>query len=117
VHHHIPSAITIFVDIIDLSSGLLNALLFSITRPILFPYDPPSPDTMIETTRDIAVVEASLCESLNLNEVASSQRLRSLGLSCCESWDEKLGVKGRVEEWITGITSLEVLYITNLLLY
>jgi hypothetical protein len=53
VHHHISSAITIFVDITDLSSGLFNVLLVSIARPILFPYVPPSPDTTTETTCNI----------------------------------------------------------------
>lgn len=36
----------IATDIIYLSSGLLNVLLFSFTRPYLLPHDPPTPDAM-----------------------------------------------------------------------
>ena len=43
-HHNVPNAVTIFVDIIYLSNGLFNVLLFSITRPFLLPHDLPSPD-------------------------------------------------------------------------
>ena len=43
-HHHVPNAVIIFVDIIYLSNGLFNVLLFSITRPFLLPHDPPSCD-------------------------------------------------------------------------
>jgi hypothetical protein len=43
-HHHVPYAVTIFVDMIYLSNGLFNVLLFSITRPFLLPHDPPNPN-------------------------------------------------------------------------
>jgi hypothetical protein len=82
-NHPIPFAITILVDIIYLSSGLFNVLLFSITRPFLLPHDLPIPDTTTETTLDIITIEASPRESLN--EVASPQRLGSFGLPRCES--------------------------------
>ncbi|KAH9957384.1 hypothetical protein BGW80DRAFT_212203 [Lactifluus volemus] len=39
------------VDIIYLSSGLSNALLFSRTRPFMLPHDIPIPGTTTETTR------------------------------------------------------------------
>ncbi|KAN0141394.1 hypothetical protein V8E53_001150 [Lactarius tabidus] len=43
-HHDIPFGVTVFTDMIYLSSGLLNVLLFSITRPFLLPHDLPKPD-------------------------------------------------------------------------
>src|ERR1700677_4644460 len=43
-HHDIPFGVTVFFDMIYLSSGLLNVLLFSITRPFLLPHDLPKPD-------------------------------------------------------------------------
>jgi len=48
-HHQVPFAVTCFVDIIYLSTGLLNVLLFSFTRPYLLPHDPPISDTMSES--------------------------------------------------------------------
>jgi hypothetical protein len=81
--HHIPFAVIIFVDVIYLSSGLFNVLLFSITRPFLLPHDPPSPDMMSETPRDITIMTVSFRESFN--EVASCQRPESFGFPRCES--------------------------------
>ena len=81
--HHVPFVATIFVDTIYLSSGVLNVLLFSITRPFLLPHDPPSPDTITQTLPDISIIVPSLRESLN--EVASTQRPGSFGLPRCES--------------------------------
>jgi len=43
-HYHVPNAGIIVVDIIYLSNGLFNVLLFSITRPFLLPHDLPSSD-------------------------------------------------------------------------
>ena len=43
-HHDVPFAVTVFTDMIYLSSGLLNVLLFSITRPFLLPHDLPKPE-------------------------------------------------------------------------
>jgi hypothetical protein len=64
--NHISSVITIFVNITDLSPGLLNVLLVSIMRPILFPYVPPSPVTMGEATCNIGFrpLGPPRCESL-----------------------------------------------------
>ncbi|KAI9446841.1 hypothetical protein H4582DRAFT_613174 [Lactarius indigo] len=45
-HHDVPFEVTVFTDIIYLSSGLLNVLLFSITRPFLLPHDLPKPDSV-----------------------------------------------------------------------
>ena len=45
-----------FVDIIYLSLGLLNVLLFSFTRPYLLPHDPPIPDAMSESRPSITGV-------------------------------------------------------------
>ncbi len=47
-HHHVPFGIIAFTDIIYLSSGLLNVLLFSITRPFLLPHDLPKLDEVSE---------------------------------------------------------------------
>jgi hypothetical protein len=41
-HHHVPNAGLIFVDIIYLSNGLFNVILFSVTRPFLLPHSLPS---------------------------------------------------------------------------
>jgi len=49
-HHDIPFWVTTFTDIIYLSSGLLNVLLFSITRPFLLPHDLPKPDDVSDIT-------------------------------------------------------------------
>ncbi|KAI9507341.1 hypothetical protein F5148DRAFT_1309566 [Russula earlei] len=43
-HHSTPFGATIFVDMIYLSNGLFNVILFSVTRPFLLPHDPNSPD-------------------------------------------------------------------------
>jgi len=43
-HYYVPFAVTIFVDMIYLASGLFNVLLFSFTRPFLLPHDPRSPN-------------------------------------------------------------------------
>ncbi|KAI0283560.1 hypothetical protein BC826DRAFT_1110128 [Russula brevipes] len=61
-HHHIPQAATIFVDTIYLSSGLLNVLLFSFTRPFLLPHDPPKPYSDLKTLHHISIVGASSYE-------------------------------------------------------
>ena len=45
-HHDVPFGVIVFTDIIYLSSGLLNVLLFSITRPFLLPHDLPKPDSV-----------------------------------------------------------------------
>ncbi|KAH9995626.1 hypothetical protein BJV74DRAFT_829082 [Russula compacta] len=63
-HHHIPSSVTILVDSIYLSSGLLNVLLFSFTRPFLLPHDPPAPNATYETVQ-VHVVGASQSEGLD----------------------------------------------------
>jgi len=49
-HHHVANAVIIVVDIIYLSNGLFNVLLFSITRPFLLPHDLPSPDIELPVT-------------------------------------------------------------------
>ncbi|KAH9957453.1 hypothetical protein BC827DRAFT_1225967 [Russula dissimulans] len=43
-HHYVPFAVTVFVDMIYLASGLFNVLLFSFTRPFLLPHDPRIPN-------------------------------------------------------------------------
>ena len=45
-----------FVDIIYLSLGLLNVLLFSFTRPYLLPHDPLIPDATAESRPSIAII-------------------------------------------------------------
>lgn len=42
--HDVHFGVTVFADMIYLSTGLLNVLLFSITRPFLLPHDLPNPD-------------------------------------------------------------------------
>jgi hypothetical protein len=54
-YHHIPYAVTIVVNIIYLSNGLFNVLLFSITRPFLLPHDLPSPTMMSKTLHAIDI--------------------------------------------------------------
>ena len=49
-HHHVAPAVTIVVDIIYLSNGLFNVLLFSITRPFLLPHDLPSSENELPVT-------------------------------------------------------------------
>lgn len=49
-HHHVAPAVTIVVDLIYLSNGLFNVLLFSITRPFLLPHDLPSSDNDLPVT-------------------------------------------------------------------
>lgn len=49
-HHHVANAVIIVVDIIYLSNGLFNVLLFSITRPFLLPHDLPSSDIELPVT-------------------------------------------------------------------
>jgi len=49
-HHHVANAVIIVVDIIYLSNGLFNVLLFSITRPFLLPHDLPSSDIDLPVT-------------------------------------------------------------------
>jgi len=58
-HHHVPYAVTIVVDIIYLSNGLFNVLLFSITRPFLLPHDLTSP-TM--TSKTLYAIDTSPSE-------------------------------------------------------
>lgn len=58
-HRHVPYAVTIVVDIIYLSNGLFNVLLFSITRPFLLPHDLPSPTV---TSKTLHAVDTSLSE-------------------------------------------------------
>ncbi len=41
-HHHVSNGVLFFVDVIYLSNGLFNVLLFSITRPFLLPHSPPT---------------------------------------------------------------------------
>ncbi|KAI9438712.1 hypothetical protein H4582DRAFT_192953 [Lactarius indigo] len=43
-HHNVPFGVIVFSDVVYLSSGLLNVLLFSITRPFLLPHDLPKPE-------------------------------------------------------------------------
>jgi hypothetical protein len=83
-HHHIPFAVIIFVDVIYLSLGLFNVLLFSTTRPLLLPHDPQSPDTITVTSRDISIMMSSTFRE-SFNEVASCQRPESFGFPRCES--------------------------------
>jgi hypothetical protein len=45
--------VTFFVDVIYLSNGLFNVLLFSITRPFLLPHDPPNLSPESEEIREI----------------------------------------------------------------
>ncbi|KAI0247661.1 hypothetical protein BJV78DRAFT_1243822 [Lactifluus subvellereus] len=82
-HHRVPFAATISVDAIYLSSGLLNVILFSTTRPFLLPHDPPTSDTISETPYDIRLADASQCDNSDvlLNEKigAENASIHSLG--------------------------------------
>lgn len=64
-HHHVPYAVTFFVDVIYLSNGLFNVLLFSNTRPDLLPHDPLNPEEAL----DEAVPEVRPPQNGGLGEV------------------------------------------------
>jgi len=57
-HHDVPFGVTIFVDCIYLSNGLLNVILFSLTRPYLLPCDPQVPSMVVisEPPPSVAIV-------------------------------------------------------------
>ncbi|KAI0247659.1 hypothetical protein BJV78DRAFT_1243814 [Lactifluus subvellereus] len=76
-HHRVPFAVTVFVDTICLSSGLLSVILFSTTRPFLLPHDTPTSGTMSETRYDIrlAASEVLLDETIG----AENASIHSLG--------------------------------------
>jgi len=65
-HYHVPNAVMIFVDVIYLSNGLFNVLLFSITRPFLLPRDLPRSDIELSVTGPPS--------NESLNDRASHQR-------------------------------------------
>jgi len=69
-HHQVSFAVTCFVDIIYLSTGLLNVLLFSFTRPYLLPHDPAISDTMSESfpSTNLNIADASHSEGPNGSE-------------------------------------------------
>jgi hypothetical protein len=46
-HRHVSNGVLFLVDVIYLSNGLFNVLLFSVTRPFLLPHDPPTPSCSI----------------------------------------------------------------------
>lgn len=56
--HNVHFGVTVFADMIYLSSGLLNVLLFSITRPFLLPHDLPKPDDESDTVSHIRVTDS-----------------------------------------------------------
>jgi hypothetical protein len=64
-HHHVPYSVTFFVDIIYLSNGLFNVLLFSNTRPDLLPHDPPKTEAQL----DEVVIRVCPPENEGLGEV------------------------------------------------
>jgi len=86
-HHQVSFAVTCFVDIIYLSTGLLNVLLFSFTRPYLLPHDPPISDTMSESFRgSINIADASHNEGPTEEEKGeNTQRPEWYGLPRTES--------------------------------
>ena len=47
-HHHVPYSVIFFVDVIYLSNGLFNVLLFSNTRPDLLPHDPSKTEVALD---------------------------------------------------------------------
>jgi len=60
-HHDVPFDVTIFVDCIYLSNGLINVILFSLTRPYLLPHDPRVLSMVVisEPPPSVAVVGSS----------------------------------------------------------
>jgi hypothetical protein len=62
-HRHVPNGVLFFVDVIYLSNGLFNVLLFSITRPFLLPHDPPTSHSI--TLDELPVVPPLQNEGLN----------------------------------------------------
>jgi len=115
-HHYVSFAVLCFVDIIYLSLGLLNVLLFSFTRPYLLPHDQPIPDATSESRPSITGISTFPCGRGVSNEVGDALTPESYELprtdspfSYCDSacgvsvrqpksgtsMDEKLGVKSR----------------------
>ncbi|KAH9048062.1 hypothetical protein EDB84DRAFT_1459112 [Lactarius hengduanensis] len=78
-HHDVPFGIIVFTDIIYLSSGLLNVLLFSITRPFLLPHDLPKPDSVsdIMTSHSIKVANSPRKDSAQGHELYQWPRSES----------------------------------------
>ena len=50
-HHVVPFGVIVFTDMIYLSSGVLNVLFFSITRPLLLPHDMREADEAFDITQ------------------------------------------------------------------
>ncbi|KAH9018714.1 hypothetical protein EDB85DRAFT_600355 [Lactarius pseudohatsudake] len=46
-HRDVPFGVIVLADVVYLSSGLLNVLLFSVTRPFLLPHDLPKPEEVM----------------------------------------------------------------------
>ncbi|KAI0287246.1 hypothetical protein BC826DRAFT_60818 [Russula brevipes] len=89
-HHRVSFAVTCFVDIVYLSSGLLNVLLFSFTRPYLLPHDPPpTPDVVSESRpHDDAIAIAMFAgasRSEGSDEESHTERHEWYGLPRTES--------------------------------
>ncbi|KAI0247663.1 hypothetical protein BJV78DRAFT_1157059 [Lactifluus subvellereus] len=85
-HHSVPSAGTIFVDIIYLSSGLLNVILFSTTRPFLLPHDPPTSDTTSETRYDIRLADVSQRDNSDVGVSPQAHNFRHVESPANRDW-------------------------------
>jgi hypothetical protein len=86
-YHRVSFAVTCFVDIVYLSSGLLNVLLFSFTRPYLLPHDPPIPDVVSESRPhdDAIAIFAGASRSEGPDEETHTERHEWYGLPRTES--------------------------------
>jgi len=94
-HHHVPFAVIILVDCIYLSNGLLNVILFSVTRPYLLPHD-PRPLSMVVITEPPRVVGGTCSGGLSegIRTMARNSQVGTPTLCCFSESDT---VQGSVE--------------------
>jgi len=116
-HHYVPFGVIVFTDIIYLSSGLLNVLLFSITRPFLLPHDQPKSDEVFDIVApSIGIVDSLHGESTHqrwgtheLDQWPRSESPVSLiqSDSICEASKKKSGAPcyGNEKQIVTNETS------------
>ncbi|KAI9431218.1 hypothetical protein BJY52DRAFT_1199797 [Lactarius psammicola] len=94
-HHDVPFGVIVFTDIIYLSSGLLNVLLFSITRPFLLPHDLPKPDSV----SDIVIPHGIRVTNSPQNDCTSAQGHESY------QWPRSESPVSHIQSDSTGETS------------
>ena len=71
-YHEVPFKVTIIVDSIYLSNGLLNVILFSLTRPYLLPHNPRAVNMVVVTEQRHTDADADIAFSGEANEGTST---------------------------------------------